>query len=259
MSRNRVPAVLAAVALTLGALGGPLAVAADESAKTPAQVIADVQRDLAKVRSFHFAGTDVDPKGTTHLAGDVAASGKADLTISGGSSTARIILLPSAVYLKGNAAYWKANGGAQGPALAKKLAGRWFKTSDAGVRSLVADLQPRHIASCLTVGNGTLKKGGTASVGGRKAVVIVDQGDKPGTAPGKLYASASGRILPLRLQQTGKTRPGGHLDPRCQDTANTSTSSDLRFSAFDKPLHITAPHGAITVPAGGGGGGGTPT
>jgi hypothetical protein len=55
------------------------------------------------------------------------------------------------------------------------------------------------------------------------------------------------------MMQTGKRRPGGHLDKRCQDSDDTSTASDVRFSAFDEPLHITAPHGAVTIPDAGGG------
>jgi hypothetical protein len=234
--------------MAVAVLGGPLAAAADESSKTPAQILADVQRDLAKVRGYHFSGYEVDGKTTTHLAGDVSAAGKADLTIREGATSAHVIVLPPAAYLKANAAYWITNAGAQGPELAAKLAGRWFKTKDTSMKSLIADLSPKHIASCVTVGTGTVTKGGVGSVGGKRAVVIIDQGDKPGTTPGKLYVTATAPILPLRALQTGKMRPGGHLDKRCQDGADSSTASDLRFSAFDKALHIRAPHGPVTAP-----------
>jgi hypothetical protein len=255
MSRLRSFAAIALALISVSVLGGPLAAAADESSKSPAQVLADVKRDLSKVRSYHFSGYEIDGKTTTRLAGDVSAAGQADLTLRVANTSARIILLPPAMYLKANAAYWKANGGAQGSKLADKLAGRWLKVNDNSLKSLIDDLLPKHIASCVTVGTGTLKKGGVGSVGGKRAVVIIDQGDKPGTTPGKLYVTATGPVLPLRLLQTGKRRPGGHLDKRCEDSADTSRASDLRFSAFDTALHIRAPHGAITAP---GGSGGTP-
>jgi hypothetical protein len=237
------------LALSALAVLGPLAAAADESSKTPAQILADLQRDLAKVRSYHFTGSEVDGRTTLRLAGDVSAAGRADITIRQGATVARVILLPPAAYIKANAAYWKANGGRHGPELADKLAGRWFKTNDRSLRSLVADLLPKRLASCVSVGTGTLAKGGTSSVAGKRAVVVVDKGDKPGTTPGRLYVTTSAPILPLRILQTGKRRPGGHIDKRCQDANDTSTASDLRFTAFDEPLHIRPPHGALTVPS----------
>jgi hypothetical protein len=249
MRRYRSLAVLALALLAAG-LAGPLAAAADESSKTPAQILADVQRDLAKVRSYHFSGYEVDGRTTTRLAGDVSASGRADVTIREGGGSVRVILLPSAMYLKANAAFWKANGGKK---LADKLADRWFKTNDAGLKAVIDDLMPKRMASCVSVGTGTLRKGGLGSVGGKRVVVVVDEGDKPGTTPGRLYVTTSGPILPLRLRQTGKRRSGGHIDRRCQEPDDTSTSSDVRFSAFDEPLHITAPHGALTIPDEGGG------
>jgi hypothetical protein len=253
MPRFRSIVLVAPVLLVIVGFGGPLAAAADESSKTPAQILADVQRDLGEVRSYHFAGSEVDGRTTTRLAGDVSAAGRADITIRQRASSVRVILLPPAMYLKANAAYWKANGGSQGSKLADKLAGRWFKTDDASLKSLVDDLLPKHVASCVAVGTGTLKKGGVAAVGGKRAVVVVDQGDKPGTTPGKLYVTNTAPILPLRLLQTGKRRPGGHLDKRCQDSDDTSTASDVRFSAFDEALRIKAPRGAIEVPTGDGG------
>ena len=246
MSRSRVFACLAFAALALGALD-PLAAAADESTKTPAQILADVKRDLAKVRGYHFSGSEIDGKHTTRVTGDVSAAGRADMTIREAGTRARVILVPGAYYLNANAAFWKANGGSQGPAVADKLAGRWFKTTDPGLRSLVAEFLPKHVASCVSAGTGTLSNGGVSSVGGRRAVVVIDAGDQPGTAPGKLYVSASGPSLPLRIVQTGPTRPGGHIDKRCQDEPSTSTASDVRFSGFDQPRHIHAPKGAITL------------
>jgi hypothetical protein len=252
MRRYRSLAVPALALLTV-ALAGPLAAASDESSKTPAQILADVQRDLAKVRSYHFSGYEVDGRTTTRLAGDVSASGRADVTVRERGGSVRVILLPSAMYMKANAAFWKANGGTNGRKLAEKLADRWLKTDESGLKALIDDLMPKHVASCVSVGTGTLTKGGLGSVGSKRVVVVVDRGDKPGTTPGRLYVTTTGPILPLRLKQTGKRRPGGHIDRRCQDPDDTSTSSDVRFSGFDEPLHISAPHGALTIPDDGGG------
>jgi hypothetical protein len=260
MLRARSAAVTVAAVLALAAGGGPLAAAADESSKSPKEILNDLARDLRKVKNYHFAGWQVDSSGRSTIAGDVTASGKANVVIRQGGAAVRMVLLPSAAYLKGNAAYWKMAGGKDGAALGRKLGDRWVKVPGFGVKDVAAafaDLTPKHLASCAGVGTGTLSKGGEATVAGRKAVVIVDRGDKPGTTPGRLYAAASGPVLPLRVVQTGRRKAGGHLNAKCQDKDDDSRASDVTFGAFDKKVSITAPKGAITIP-GGGGAPGTP-
>jgi hypothetical protein len=163
-------------------------------------------RYIAGSSLYRFRGSEVDGRTTTRLAGAVSAAGQADLTLREGATSARIILLPHTLYLKANAAYWKAHGGSQAAKVADKLAGRWFKTTDASLKGLVEQLTPKHVAACLTVGTGTLKEGGTSSVGGKRAVVVIDRGDKPATTPGRLYVAATAPILPLRAVQTGKEK-----------------------------------------------------
>jgi hypothetical protein len=247
--------------LALLALGGPLASAADESAKSPEAILADVAHNLRPVHSFHMSGTEVDAGGRSSLTADLDSSGKADLTVRQGATVVRVLVVSrSATYLKANAAYWKAAAGKQGAAVAAQLADRWVKapaTSTKAFTSLFAQLSPKRLASCLTVGNGTLANGGTARVDGRWAVVIVDRGDKPGTTPGKLYVSTTGPAMPLRVVQTGPRRPGGHIDTRCEDAHDTSTASDFHLTAFDEPVHVTAPKNAIVLPADGTPPGGT--
>jgi hypothetical protein len=241
----------ALVLVALGLLAGPLVAAADESSKTPAEILADVQRDLAKVRTYHLSGSEVQGNVTTRLTADVSAGGRADVTTREGARSARVIVLPGATYAKANAAFWKAHLPPQAAKLAPRLAGRWLKTTDPSLRMLAAPLLPKRLAACTTVGNGTLTNGGMGSVGGRPAVVLVDAGDQPGTTPGRLYVTTTPPILPLRAVQTGPRQPGGQLDPLCQDSSDTSTASDLRFSHFDRHLQIRAPRGAVKVPSAG--------
>jgi hypothetical protein len=251
----------AAASLALLALGGPLASAADESAKSPKAILADVARDLGPVRSYHLSGTQVDSAGRSSMVGDIDAAGQADLSIRQGKTTVRLLVVSrSATYLKANAAYWKSAAGKNGAAVAAQLADRWVKAPATSVKdftSLFAQLAPKRLASCVAVGTGTLAKGGTTTVDGHRVVVIIDRGDKPGTTPGKLYVSTTGRKLPVRVVQTGGRRAGGHLDSRCQDADDDSTAQDLHLSAFDKPVHVTAPKGAIVLPADGTPPGGT--
>lgn len=247
MPRIRSIAFLAVVPAVL--LGGPLAAAADESSKSPKQIVADVKRDLATVTSYHVSGVERDAKTTTRVNGDVSADGKADMTIREGDASARLIALPPTAYIKANTKFWKASGAGKD---ASKLAGRWFKITDESLTKFAQELAPKELAACVDTGNGTLAKGGTTTVAGKRTVVVVDKGDKPGTAPGKLYASTTAPIVPLRIVQTGKrSKGGGHVPKRCADTVDhTTRSSDVRFSKFNEAVSIQAPPGAIELPTG---------
>jgi hypothetical protein len=255
-------ALLALAPLTLAALGGPLAAAADEASKPPKRILADVARDLAKVRSYHFAGTQTDADGVMRLSGDVTAGGTARLKASQGGQSFEVRILGSRTFYNANLAFWKsAVGGSGGDALATTLAGRWVKVpaSLGGGKDLLQGLRPKDLAYCATHGLGTVRKAGTATVGGRRAIVLVDKGDKPGTSPGRVYVAARGAILPLRLVQTGRTRPGGHLDPRCSDPGDTTKSSSIRLGAYGVKVRVTAPAGALDLgQLQDGGGGGSP-
>lgn len=228
----------------------------------PAARLKDVAAAIRKVRSYHIEGDQTDDDGRAEIDGDVSATGDAEITyrLKGGEFEFRI--LGAEAYLRGNAAYWKSAGGAQGGALAEKLADRWVKSpasASADTAELIDQLRPSTLASCVDVGLGTLSDGGRATVGGTATDVIADAGDRPGTTPGKLFIAASGPPLPLRVLQTGKRTPGGKIDPKCQDEDDTSTASDLRLSRFDEPVDIETPKGAIELPDDGSGGAPAPS
>jgi hypothetical protein len=250
MRASRCAALVPLPALTIALLAGTSASAADQGSKPAKQILADTARDLAKVRSFHVEGTEIDKDGRTRLSGDVLASGSLRLRATMGSMSFRLTVIGTATYLRANAAYWKAEGGATGKQLAASFANRWVRVPDSGgggAADALKQLTPKGLAHCIGRGTGTVTNEGTRTLGSRRVVVLVDKGDKPGSSPGRLYVAASGRALPLRVTQTGPRKPGGQLDPRCEDAASTTKRSDVRLSAFDKPVKITAPKGAIDL------------
>jgi DNA invertase Pin-like site-specific DNA recombinase len=267
MVRLRSTALIMSIPVVALAAGGAVAVAqaGGEGDKEPAAIVADVKRDLAKVKSYHFAGSETEGGTTTKLAGDVFASGPASVTVTEGAATLRMVVLPKAVYLKANAAFWKASGGKKdGAALARKLAGRWVKESAKSgkdLTALFADLTPKHLAKCIDQGTGTLTKRPSESVAGQDAIVLQDAGDKPGTTPGRIYLTPDAPVLPLRIVQTGPRKAGKAASAACDDPGDKSTKSDIALSAFDKAPRITAPKHAISLDdlaSEGGGGNSTP-
>jgi hypothetical protein len=266
MVRLRATALIMSIpVVALGAGGGALALAqGGEADKDPKAIVADVKRDLGKVKSYHFAGSETEDGVTAKLSGDVFASGSASVAVTEGKAAVRLIVLPKAVYIKANAAFWKASGGTKnGSTLARKLADRWVKEPSKDgkdLTSLFGDLTPKHLAKCIDQGSGTLTKQSSESVAGQDAIVLQDAGDQPGTTPGKIYLTPDAPVLPLRIVQTGPRKAGKSTSPACDDPDEKTTRSDVSLSGFDKVKTITAPRHSISLEdlAGDDGGPGTP-
>lgn len=232
------------------ATAGGVALAQDgggESAKEPAAIVADAARDLAQVKSFHFAGREVDKGGTTKLSGDAFANGTGRVTLSEGQVKARLVEVSGNLYINANAAFWRSTVKGVSSKVVRKFAGRWIRQPSDKDSSLIGDLTPKKLAACLDGGLGTLTKVAPATVAGQQAIVLQDAGDKPGTSPARYYLTSTPPILLLRAVQTGKTKPGKTNDPDCpSDADDTTTSSDLALSRFGKVAKVTAPHGSVT-------------
>lgn len=220
----------------------------DPAAQTPQAVMGELARDLAAVKSFRYAGTVIDPTGRTRLNGVSTGQGRSRMTLRVGRQVSRMIRLPKRVYWHFNRAFVLANFDRTRSNL--RNAGRWLGTSKRNAGELgigIAESEPKRLARCLTTATGTLSHGGSATVAGLPAIVIVDRGDRPGTTPRKLYLSASLPRLPLRIVQTGKRKPGGSPDVRCRDAEDDTLRSDLRFSGFNARVKIPAPKRAIRL------------
>ncbi len=217
--------------------------------KAPKQAVADAAAALRRAQSFHLEGTQGSGKKATAVKADIGLPSKLRLDIAQGVSSASIIIVDRSLYIKANAAFWKEQGAGRA---GEQLAGRWLKTpaGSGELRSIAKDLDPATLSRCLETDHGTLEKGGTAKVDGQEAVVIVDKGDRPGTAPGKLFIAASGEPLPLRTVATGPERPGGKRDPQCDDTTRTQAGDEATFSDYNEPLNLTAPPGAVEINTG---------
>jgi hypothetical protein len=221
----------------------------DEASKTAQDILADMTRDLATVKTFHMEGTQRDRSGEARVSGDIATSGQYRVSSTQGDEQLEAIQTKSASYLRANRAFWRREGGIKSAKALKRVSGRWLKVpEDSNVPSAADELNPATLAHCMTTLAGTVTKRGTTSWQGRRVIVLAGKGDKPRTAPGLLYLTSAGRILPVREIQTGRRHKGGKPDPQCGDSTDTSTThSDLRLSRFDKPVKIAAPAHAVDI------------
>jgi hypothetical protein len=218
-----------------------------EPERSTDEILSDVARALGKVRSYHVEGESVDEDGRGQFEGDVTASGSMRFSVRVGDARARMVIAGSTSFLNANGQFWRTQSRAP-EATARLLSDRWVKVPPGGQNPL-GNMAPETVAYCLTHDIGTVVVKGRQRFAGQDVVVLTDRGDKPGTAPGDLYVGESG--LPLRVVQTGPRRPGTH-DARCGDADGTTTESDIRLSAFDEPVEITAPPGALDLSRGNG-------
>ena len=209
--------------------------------KPPEEVVALAAKALEGTKSFHLESTDA-----THgsISADVGLPQQLRLALKTKGRTASMLVAKGSFYMKGNEAFWKdSKGGAQ----AGEIADRWWRVPFSFAKDLAQALSPRVISRCLTTGNGTLVRGGTAMVAGRRAVVIEDKGDRPGTAPAKVYVAATGAPLPLRLVTTGKQRPGGRKHPECGDDTPAEPGDVANLSNYNAPLEVSPPPAAVDI------------
>lgn len=204
---------------------------------------------LGHVHSFHVQGIEQDAGAPpAALSADFSLPGRVAVTVEEAGHAVAMRVVGGQVYVRGNAAYWVGLGleAQQLPV----FAGRWIRAPRAAARvlaPLLALASRRTLGRCATEsGHDTVSLGGSATVGGLPALVIVDHGDAPGGAPGQLFVGPGS--LPVLVTQTGPRRPGGEPDRACGGTPgskDTMVQSSLRFSRYNRPVRITAPADAL--------------
>ncbi len=171
-----------------------------------------------------------------------------DLAFAIGGSALELIDLPAAGYVRANASFLRAHGGAR----AAQLAGRWIQVPTANARTTTSSIgvfAPATLARCLAENHGTLSTAGETTVDGRRAILIKDAGDKPGSSPSVLAVAASGPPYPLRYTGTGRQRAGGRIDV-CNNGKPSDSRGTVTFSQFGQVPPIQAPKNVVRPAAG---------
>jgi hypothetical protein len=218
-----------------------------EAAKPPQKIAADVYAASKQLHSFRLNGTITDAGGTTRVVGAIAGPERISFSEQRASDVVQVIALGSVTYIKASRAYYAAQ-----PKLTRaqvtSYANRWLKLSTASNPSFAADLARETDLSielgCWAARKRGLSVAGTASVGGRAAVIVVSDGTVPGSAPGKVYVAATGPAWPLRAVVTGPRKPGG--SGACAEPT-TSRTSDITVSDFNQPIALAAPASALDL------------
>lgn len=235
----------AAGTTTSPATGGAPTAAPTASPQERLNAAADA---LASTSGFHLEGTTTDAKGPGELEGDIRADGSLRFVVRQDNWDLELRKIGERVYFKADNAFWQANGGG---AAADVFAGRWVTGSAEQLGGDEFELfEPGTLAYCLRRPIRGLRDGGRGEVEGTAVTRIDDPGLEPGNSPGILSIAAEGKPFPLRLEQTGRSKPGGKLDPRCDvddGKESTTTKEDMVLSDFGATSAIPAPKGAVSL------------
>jgi hypothetical protein len=229
-----------ALALALGAAFVPLTIAAcgaDESGKTPSQILQDASSATKTVTTYHVSGTGAGTSSTFDLriGGPGAVSGS--LTVSG--VTAGVVIAKGAAYLKGKAYLEQA----ASPQVASLVGDNWLKLPSSSATDLTQSFagitDTKRIAGCLVTGlNGLSLTKSTATVNGHSVVVV------KASALALSFAS-SGPTYLMQVKSTGSTPAFENCLNGTSGSSSGSTTTGgggtVNFDSWGTSVSITPP------------------
>jgi hypothetical protein len=213
--------------------------------KSPKQLVADASIALRQAHGFTVQGSIVQGAHRVELKIAETSATTIRLSIVAGKTSEQLVRVPGGSYFRANRTFWAVHRSPQ----AAQLANRWIELPMATSRSFTASLgalAPDTLARCLTEDHGTLSIAGTTTIEHRRAIVVKDAGNAPGSAPGTLAIAATGPPYPLALRVTGGQRAGGRIDV-CNQGKATKETGMLTLEQFGHVPTITAPTNPLTL------------
>lgn len=215
---------LSAAVLAVGAIAGCGGSSTNGvESKSPAEIVSAAQKAANSAKSVRVDGS-VSTAGTQLTLDLQIAEGKgAKGSISEGPLSFELIRLGDSVYIKGSAAFYEHFAGSEA---AKLLEGKWLQApATSGEFATLGNLTDMsQLLSTVLGQHGSLAKGGTSTVEGKKVVAVKDT-----SKGGVLYVATTGKPYPIQISKSG------------------STGGKVTFSEWDAPVTITAPTGAINI------------
>ena len=218
------PLGLLAAALLAGCGGGAKSNGIEKMSANDA--LTKVKAAVADVTSVHVVG-QFSQSGQTMTVDVSIGDKKATGTIHVGGGTMDLRLVNGVTYFRGDSKVFASFGA--NSAQASLAAGRWIKdagTSPGGPASSFASFLDRQkMFDELLTPQGSVSTGGTATINGHKALILIDNS----ADGGKLYVATTGAALPLRIQHTGTN--AGRID----------------FTDYNATVTVQAPSGALDL------------
>lgn len=201
----------------------------DLAALPPEQILAKAKTALESADSVRLKGGGSSGSDTFEVDMRYGTGAKAYGTVSSSGQTIELRRVGQTVYLKADAAFWQATGGAQA---AKLFGGKFLKAplTDPRVKQL-ADFTDKatFVGEVLDPG-GDLTKGEVKQIDGRSAIGLVDKTTATNEG-GTLYVATEGEPYPLQLVPDAASKDDG----------------ELSFTEYGEPVEVKVPPAAETV------------
>lgn len=201
-----------------------------EASRTAQQIYGDSLTEMARQRSVHIVGHQVDSTGAGADVDIVDTARSARVVLRDSSGTAYLVVTPDAVEVSPTP---------DGP----------YRAAPADVTIEASSLPLQPTVRCARTEHGALTKGPTSTVDGTRVIAIQDDGRAPGASPSTDYVAISGPPLLVREVVHGATTPGGRVD--CghppEDTSPPTVSATYDFRDWGRAVTVTPPP---TVPSG---------
>ncbi|MGB2941085.1 MAG: hypothetical protein WBD38_12400, partial [Candidatus Dormiibacterota bacterium] len=156
-----------------------------------------------------------------------------------------------------------ANGGTPDPSVQalvqSKIGDHWVSGLDnLGDSTTRSGLSPPVLADCLGV-HGSLSKGGTQSINGKKAIEVQDKGDSPGGRAGSRFIAVDSPHVLLRLTASGPTTAGSSpTTGKCAAPATPAPAPSgspapdsgpvtIDYGDYGKPVSVTTPTDTVDL------------
>ena len=222
MRARLVTAVFAALAVVgaVSACGG----SSDNgvASKPPDQIVSTASSTLKAAQTVHISGTVANGNSPVTLDLSLVSGKGATGSMSESGLSFQIVAIDQTVYINGSPAFWRHFGGNVAAAL---LTGKWLKAPETGQFGSLAELTDlQRLISELVGSHGTLTKGPTTTVNGRKVIAVSDA-----SRGGTLYVATTGKPYPIEISKPG---PQG---------------GQIAFDRFNQPVSLTAPPNAIDI------------
>jgi hypothetical protein len=216
-------APILAAALALVACGGGSSSGNGITAKSPAAIIAASKAAAGSASSVHVAGT-LTTNGTAITLDLSLAAGRGGRgQIAQGDLSFELIVIENTIYIKGSPAFYSHFGGA---AAAQLFQGKWLKAPVSGgqLSTLASLANFGRLLEQTLANHGTVVKGSTTTTAGQPSIELHDTSNG-----GSLFVATTGQPYPLEIVRRG------------------SETGHISFSAWNKPVTLAAPAGAIDL------------
>ena len=213
-----------------GASSSPSASAGGElAALPPEQILARAKTAIRSADSVRLTGGGSSGSDTFEVDMRYGAGGKAYGTVGSSGQTIELRRVGQTVYLKADAAFWQATGGAQA---AKLLGGKFLKAplTDARVKQLADFTDKDTFVGEVLDPDGDLTKGEVKQIDGKSAIGVVNKTTATNEG-GTLYVATEGEPYPLQLVPDAGSKDDG----------------ELTFSEYGEPVEVEIPSAAETV------------